>query len=96
MKTPVENVSDTHTKTVRYAVLKKERRILVLLNPSDKELRRRRKRCWELVTALDPQPHARQALEKPLAQAVHDIDQLAEKAPGKKKGRKQHNDPHQG
>ena len=96
MKTPVENVSDTLTETVRYAVLKKKRRILVLLNPSDKELRRRRKRCWELVTALEPQPHARQALEKALTKAIHDIDQLAEKAPGKKKGPKKHNEVLQG
>jgi len=96
MKTQDENDSDTLTKTVRYAVLKKQSRILVLLNPSDKDLRRRRKRCWELVTALEPQPHARQALDKALTQAIHDIDQLAEKAPGKKKGPKQHNDPLQG
>lgn len=80
---------------VRYAVLNKQRRILVL-NPSDKELRRRRKRCWKLVTALEPQPHARQALEKALTLAIHDIDQLAEKAPGKKKGPKKHNDLLQG
>jgi len=96
MKKSVEQVSDTLTKTVRYAVLTKQRRILVLLNPSDKDLRRRRKRCWELVIALEPQPHARQALEKALAQAIHDIDQPAEKAPGKKKGAKKHNDPLQG
>ncbi len=96
MKTLIEKVGETLTKTVRYAVLTKQRRILVLLNPSDKELRRRRKRCWELVSALEPQPHARQALEKALTQVIHDIDHLAEKAPGKKKGSKQQNDPLQG
>jgi len=96
MKTPVINGSDTLSKTVRYAVLKKKRRILVLLNPSDKDLRRRKKRRWELVAALDPQPHARKALDKAITQAIHDIDQLAEKASGKKKRPKKHNDPLQG
>jgi hypothetical protein len=68
---------------VKYAVLRKKGRILVLVNPADKELRRRGKRRWQLVAGAEFQSEALNTIEKTLDQIVAEVVQ-----PGKEKKEK--------
>jgi hypothetical protein len=68
--------------SLRYAVLSKENRIQVLVNPTPRQLRKRGKRQWQLVQAIDGEPNARQILIDALQTALHDID-IGEQGNGK-------------
>jgi hypothetical protein len=45
--------------SLRYAVLSKENRIQILVNPTPRQLRKRGKRQWQLVQAIDGEADAR-------------------------------------
>ncbi len=61
-------------RSLRYAVLMKENRIQILVNPSTRQLRKRGKRQWHLVQAIDGDVDARQTLNDALQAALHDLD----------------------
>ncbi len=75
------------TSGLNYAVLRKKGRLLVLVNPSDKELRRRSKRRWQLVAGAEFQSEVLHTIEKTLDQVVADVTQP--RAKGKKDKKRQ-------
>jgi len=86
MNAPIENSVDRAPRGIKYAVLRKKGRILVLVNPSDKDLRRRSKRRWQLVAGADFQSEVLHLLEKTFDQVVAEVVQ--EPAKGKKDKRR--------
>jgi DNA primase len=60
--------------SLRYAVLSKENRIQILVNPTPRQLRKRGKRQWQLVQAIDGEADARQMLQSALQAALQDLD----------------------
>jgi hypothetical protein len=69
-------------RTLRYAVLSKENRIQVLVNPTPRQLRKRGKRQWHLVQAIDAEGDASQTLQSVLEAVLHDME-LGERSNGK-------------
>jgi hypothetical protein len=65
--------------------LRKKGRILVLVNPSDKQLRRRSKRNWQLVAGTDFQSEALHLFEKTFDQVVGEVVQQPPKGKKDKK-----------
>jgi hypothetical protein len=82
MNAPTGNSEDRAARGIKYAVLRKKGRILVLVNPSDKDLRRRSKRQWQLVAGADFQSEALHLFEKTFDLVVSEVVQ--EPAKGRK------------
>ncbi len=61
-------------RSLRYAVLTKENRVQILLNPTPKQLRKRGKRQWHLVQAIENEVDARQTLNDAVHAALVDLE----------------------
>jgi hypothetical protein len=85
MNAPPENSMDHASRAIKYAVLRKKGRILVLVNPSDKALRRRSKRRWQLVAGADFQSEALHVVEKTFDLVVSEVVQQPAKRKKEKK-----------
>ncbi len=59
---------------LRYAVLSKENRIQLLVNPTAKQLRQRGKRQWCLVRAIDGEPNAQELLQLAVQGALQSLE----------------------
>jgi hypothetical protein len=91
MNAPTENNSvDRAARGIKYAVLRKKGRILVLVNPCDKDLRRRSKRRWQLVAGADFQSEALHLFEKTFDLVVSEVVQQPAKGKKEKKRKNQH------
>jgi hypothetical protein len=74
-KTKGNNFCDSLGKmNLRYAVLTKEGRIQILVNPRPRQLRRRGKRGWHLVQAIDGEPNARDLLDSVLQTILQELE----------------------
>jgi hypothetical protein len=75
VKVKGENFCDSLGKmSLRYVVLTKEDRVQILVNPTQKQLRKRGKRQWRLVQAIDGEPDARKTLQEIVMAVVHDME----------------------
>jgi hypothetical protein len=90
MNAPTENSVDRAARGIKYAVLRKKGRILVLVNPSDRDLRRRSKRRWQLVAGADFQSEALHLLEKTFDLVVSEVVQQPAKGKKDKKRKSEH------
>ena len=59
---------------LRYAVLSKENRIQLLVNPTRKQLRERGKRQWRLVQAIDGDRNAAEFLQQAIESALRSVE----------------------
>ena len=77
-----DKLIDVLGKELVYAVLAKKGRIQVLIRPTDKGLRKRAKRGWDLLSAVDSeQQNPRHLLDQAFQEALAAVDP----APSKKK-----------
>jgi hypothetical protein len=77
VKVKGDNFCDSLGRTrLRYAVLSKDNRIQLLVNPTPKQLRQRGKRQWCLVQAIDGEPNAREILQQAIQSALQPLDSV--------------------
>ena len=83
VKVKSDNFCDSLGKmSLRYAVLTKKGRIQVLVRPTPKQLRKRGKKQWHLVQAIDGEPDARRTLQELLMSVVQDMEAECESPNG--------------